>query len=131
MGSCCPKIRIFSLGLMSQLYPSLIGVYTKINISSSSHDKRQLYRMAKPDAQFYISRPTPSSNVVHYSWRVNNNTDTLWGYIRSSSSGVCPTMGGRWRVFDKTIKKWRNDFSLSVTCWGLQADFKWHSRIKD
>ena len=76
--SCCPRIRfnikisskltkssfrITSLGLLSQLYPSLIGVYTKINTSSSSRDRRQVYRMAQPDAELYISKPAPSPNV--------------------------------------------------------------------
>ena len=82
--SCCPRIRfdflhasnkqqilfkfqnlrITSLGLLSQLYPYLIGVYTKIDMSPSSQDRRQVYRMTQPDAQFYISKPATSSDVT-------------------------------------------------------------------
>ena len=55
-------------------------------------------------------------SVQGYSWGVSRHPDSVWGYLRSSRAAMCPTMGGQWRVFDKTVNRWRTDQSLIVAC---------------
>jgi len=115
--ACCPRIMIISTGLVAELYPGVLGEYFKIELNhyTTSSIRRQVYKKVDR-ADLYISTPPSSAKVLGYSWGVSNHPDSRWGYIRSSTGGICPFLGGRWRVFDRNINRWRNDDTLHLTC---------------
>ena len=60
--------RIFSTGLVSQIYPGVIGEYVRMNLSAghfyASSSKRQVYRKANFQ-DFFISKPPPTPQVCY------------------------------------------------------------------
>jgi hypothetical protein len=108
---CCEIVKMISTGKVVKAYPSILGEYRKTNIPSN----RPIYAKDSPPIR-YLSQPQSDKQVLGYSWGVSQTPEAKWGYIRSSKAGTCPTMAGKWKVFDKGSRRWLVDNTLKVVC---------------
>ena len=109
--TCCRIVNIISRGLVSQVYPTIMGEYRRTKMPSD----RPIYaKMGSP--MRYLSQPQSDQQVLGYSWGVSQTPKAKWGYIRSSKAGPCPTLAGKWKVFDKNSKRWLEDTTLQIVC---------------
>jgi len=108
---CCKVVRVQSTAKVAQVYPSILGEYRKTKMPSD----RPIYaKLGSP--MRYLSQPQSDKHVLGYSWGVSQTPQAKWGYIRSSKAGPCPTMAGKWKVFDKETKRWLVDKTLKIVC---------------
>ena len=109
---CCKNLKISSSGIVSEMYPFLLGVYENQEASDSS----PVYKMENQNR--FLSRPYgfSKSGTHTYSWGVNSSPMGKWGWIKAFSSGACPHQVKKWRVFHPNIKKWVSDNTLNITC---------------
>ena len=120
---CCDQIQVRSEGLLASLFPGIPGNYSKLVESSSSpvwkHQSAPLY-ISKPHAKKKVRQSAWLPGLKYfcqsYSWGVTKVPEARWGYLRSHFGGVCPTLGGRWTVYDQNIKRWRIDKTLVIFC---------------
>jgi len=108
---CCKIVSIVSQDKVAQVYPTILGDYRRTKIVS----ERPIY--AKLGAPIrYLSQPQSDTHVLGYSWGVSQTPKAKWGYIRSSKAGPCPTLAGKWKVFDRDTKRWIEDSTLQIVC---------------
>ena len=108
---CCKIVTIVSQDKVAHVYPTILGDYRRTKIVS----ERPIY--AKLGAPIrYLSQPQSDTHVLGYSWGVSQAPKAKWGYIRSSKAGPCPTLAGRWKVFDRHTKRWTEDSTLQIVC---------------
>merc|ERR1712142_210416 len=91
---CCDVIKVYGGQKFKKMYPTIAGVYRKTKIPSF----RPTYVKITPPT-VYISQPEVQKNspVLGYSWGLSKSPQAKWGYIRSTRTGACPTMAGRWK----------------------------------
>ena len=120
---CCEEIQLSSQGLLATLFPGILGNYSKLVESSArpvwKHQSAPLY-ISKPHAKKKVRQsawlPGLRYFCQNYSWGVTKVPEARWGYVRSRFGGVCPTLGGRWTVYDQNIKRWRIYKTLVIIC---------------
>ena len=102
---------MLSTAKVANAYPSFLGKYRKTNIPFN----RPIYAKDSLPVR-YLSQPQSDKQVLGYSWGVSQTPEAKWGYIRSSKASTCPTMAGKWKVFDKRSRRWLVDNTLKVVC---------------
>ena len=109
---CCKNIKITSSGVVLEMYPFLLGVYENKEPSNIS----PIYKM-KNESRF-LSRPYgfTKTGTHTYSWGVNSNPTSKWGWIKAFSEGHCPHNIKKWKVFHQKMNKWITDKTLNLTC---------------
>ena len=109
---CCKNIKITSTGIVSEMYPFLLGVYENHEPDNTS----PVYKMENQNR--FLSRPYgfTKSGTHTYSWGVNSNPTGKWGWIKAFRSGPCPHLISQWKVFHHKINKWITDKTLKITC---------------
>ena len=110
---CCDVVEVYGGQKLKKMYPTIIGVYRKTKIPSF----RPTYVKITPPT-VYISQPEVHKNspVLGYSWGLSKSPQAKWGYIRSTRTGACPTMAGRWKIYNKISQRWEEDDRLRVRC---------------
>ena len=111
--NCCDVIKVSGGQKLKEMYPAITGVYRKTTIPSF----RPTYIKITPPT-VYISQPEVQKNspVVGYSWGLSKAPQAKWGYIRSTKTGACPTMAGRWKIYNKISRRWEEDKRLRLRC---------------
>ena len=110
---CCGRIQISSYGLVEEMYPFILGNYEQIE---TNHQQITFVKTGPP--KMFLIQPETTEHVWGYTWGVSRSAKAKWGYIKSSSISPCPTMAGRWKVYDQNIKRWVMDKTLLVECSG-------------
>ena len=108
---CCKSIRISSRDRTKILYQFLLGEYKMVE----REFMKPIY-VKEGNRKLYLSQPVSQSRILGYSWGVSHTPEAKWGYVRSSKASACPDMAGQWKVYDKNMKRWSRDLTLSVTC---------------
>ena len=111
--TCCGQLIISSYGEVREMYPFILGIYKQ---RETQHPANLFLKTGTP-AMFLI-QPETTNLVWGYTWGVSRSPEAKWGYIRSASNAVCPTMAGKWKVFDKNSQRWVMDQTLKVECSG-------------
>ena len=111
--TCCGQIIISSYAQAREMYPFILGIYKQ---RETLHQVNLYIKTGTPE--MFMIQPETNSQVWGYNWGVSRSSETNWGYMRSASHAVCPTMADKWKVFDKSIKSWVMDQTVRVKCSG-------------
>lgn len=111
-GKCCKNIKITSTGIVSEMYPYLLGVYENKEQPNTS----PVYKMENENR--FLSRPYgfTKSGTHTYSWGINSKPNGKWGWIKAFSEGPCPDIIRQWKVYNQKSNKWIIDKTLNITC---------------
>ena len=111
--TCCGQVIISSYAEVREMYPFILGIYKQ---RETQHPVNLF--MKSGTSEIFLIQPETTNLVWGYTWGVSRSPEAKWGYIRSTSSAACPTMAGKWKVFDNSRKRWVMDQTLRVECSG-------------
>ena len=108
---CCKSVCLSSNASTKFLHPFLLGEYTMVEKELN----KPIY-MKKGNQNLYISQPVSKNPMLGYNWSVSHLPNAKWGYMGSTKNSACPDTASPWQVYDKDIKRWVRDLTISVTC---------------
>ena len=110
--ACCSKIRISSHRKVKEMYPFVLGIYEKMD----TKDSQNIFVNSDPPEEMFLIQLKTTETVWGHTWGVSQSDEATWGFIISTGYLACPSMAGRWTVYDNSIKTWVSDYTLRVFC---------------